>query len=300
MEDSIRKADILIEALPYIQAFRGRTIVAKYGGSAIDNPSAMRGILQDLVFLSAVGIRAVLVHGGGPMITRKLSAEGKGTAFVDGMRVTDRATVKVVDQALGDVNRRLVEQVKTVGGHAQGITARERVVVATPHPQSEQLGFVGCVETVQVEPLQALLEAGVIPVISPVGSRDGQLYNINADHVASQAAVALKAEKLVLLTNVRGILRQAGDNSSLLSTVSVRETKLLLDRHVIQEGMIPKVQACVDALRGGVKKAHIIDAAIPHALLLEIFTKTGIGTEIVRAPRAAVSADEPATGEPTR
>ncbi len=282
MEDSIRKADILIEALPYIQAFRGRVIVAKYGGSAIDNPAAMRGILQDLVFLSAVGIRAVLVHGGGPIITRKLSSEGKNTAFVDGMRVTDRATVKVVSEALEEVNHRLVEQIKTVGGHAKGIVAKDRVVLAKPHPQSEQLGFVGLVERVQVEPIRELLEAHVIPVMSPIGSHDGQLYNINADHVASEVAVQLKAEKLVLLTNVRGILRHPNDDSSLLSTVSVRETTLLLERQVIQEGMIPKVQACVDALREGVKKAHIIDASVPHALLLEIFTKTGIGTEIVR------------------
>ena len=277
----------MIEALPYIQAFRGRVIVAKYGGSAIDNPTAMRGILQDLVFLSAVGIRAVLVHGGGPMITRKLSSEGKNTAFVDGMRVTDRATVKVVSQALEEVNHRLVEQVKTVGGHAKGIVAKDRVVLAKPHPQSEQLGFVGLVESVQVEPIRELLEAHTIPVMSPIGSRDGQLYNINADHVASEVAVRLNAEKLVLLTNVRGILRHPNDDSSLLSTVSVRETTLLLERQVIQEGMIPKVKACVDALREGVKKAHIIDASVPHALLLEIFTKTGIGTEIVRSVEQA-------------
>ena len=282
MEESIRKAAVLIEALPYLQAFRGKVIVAKYGGSAIDNPAAMRGILEDLVFLNVVGIRAVLVHGGGPMITRKLSAAGQGSAFIDGMRVTDRNSVKVVNQALEDVNRRLVEQIKALDGRAQSVTAKERVVLAKPHPQSAQLGFVGLVETFQVEGIEPLLDMAMIPVISPIGSREGQLYNINADHVANEVAVALRAEKLVLLTNVRGILRQPGDNSSLLSTVSVKETKLLMERKVIQEGMIPKVQACVDALRDGVKKAHIIDAAIPHALLLEIFTKTGIGTEIVR------------------
>ena len=282
MEDSIKKADILIEALPYLQAFRGKIIVAKYGGSAIDNPAAMRGILQDLVFLSIVGLRPVLVHGGGPMITRKLSSVGKRTAFIDGIRVTDRSTIRVVDQALEEVNHRLVNQILGLKGRAQGLVAHDRVVVATPHPRAARLGFVGCVKAVQTEPIRAILARQAIPVMSPVGMNGTQRYNINADEVASKVASSLKAEKLVLLTNVRGILRHAGEPTSLLSTVSVKETKLLLERQVIQEGMIPKVKACVEALRGWVKKAHIIDAAIPHAMLLEIFTKTGIGTEIIR------------------
>ena len=282
MEESIRKADILIEALPYLQAFRGKVIVAKYGGSAIDNPTAMRGILQDLVFLSAVGIRAVLVHGGGPMITRKLSAAGKKSAFIDGMRVTDGETIRVVNQELEEVNRRLTAQVKALGGHAEGITPRSRVIVSEPHLRAAELGFVGSVNTVRTEPLRKVFLRHAIPVVSPVGTGNGQLYNINADEVASEIAAHLKAEKLVLLTNVRGILRQPNDVSSLISTVSVKEAKVLAERHVIQEGMIPKVKACVDALRRGVKKTHIIDAAIPHAMLLEIFTKQGIGTEIVR------------------
>ena len=282
MEEFIRKADILIEALPYLQAFRGKVIVAKYGGSAIDNPTAMRGILQDLVFLSAVGIRSVLVHGGGPMITRKLSAAGKKSAFIDGMRVTDGETIRVVNQELDEVNHRLTAQIKALGGHAEGITSRSRVVVAEPHVRASELGFVGAVKTVRPEPLRKVFLRHAIPVVSPVGTGDGQLYNINADDVASEVAAHLKAEKLVLLTNVRGILRQPNDVSSLISTVSVKEAKVLAERHVIQEGMIPKVKACVEALRRGVKKTHIIDAAIPHAMLLEIFTKQGIGTEIIR------------------
>ena len=282
MEESIRKADILIEALPYLQAFRGNVIVAKYGGSAIGNPTAMRGILQDLVFLSAVGIRSVLVHGGGPMITRKLSAAGKKSAFIDGMRVTDGETIRVVNQELEEVNHRLTAQIKALGGHAEGIIPRSRVIVAEPHLRSAELGFVGAVKTVRTEPLRKVFLRHAIPVVSPVWTGNGQLYNINADDVASEVAAHLKAEKLVLLTNVRGILRQPNDVSSLISTVSVKEAKVLAERHVIQEGMIPKVKACVDALRRGVKKTHIIDAAIPHAMLLEIFTKQGIGTEIVR------------------
>ncbi len=281
MEESIRKADILIEALPYLQAFRGKVIVAKYGGSAIDNPAAMRGILQDLVFLSVVGIRAVLVHGGGPMITRKLSALGKKSTFIDGMRVTDRDTIRIVNQELEKVNHRLVQQVTELGGQAESLIPRDGVVVAEPHPRAAELGFVGRVKTVHTGPVREIFTRHAIPVLSPVGSGDGQLYNINADDVASEVAAHLKAEKLVLLTNVRGILRQPGEDGSLMSTLSVKDAGLLTERGIIQEGMIPKVTACVHALRDGVKKTHIIDAAIPHAMLLEIFTKQGIGTEIV-------------------
>lgn len=282
MEESIRKADILIEAIPYIQAFRGKVIVAKYGGSALDNAAAMRGILQDLIFLSAVGIRSVLVHGGGPAITRRLSALGRQTRFIDGIRVTDRRAVRVVRQALGDVNRRLVAQIRSLGGHAEALTAERRVVIAQPHPKAATLGFVGTVRLIHTGPVRMVLSRHAIPVISPIGTGARQLYNINADEVACEVAAALGAEKLVLLTNVRGILRQADDVGSLISTLSVKDTRQLMERGVIQTGMIPKVKACVDALRRGVKKTHIIDAALPHAMLLEIFTKQGIGTEIVR------------------
>ena len=282
MEESIRKADILIEAIPYIQAFRGKVMVAKYGGSAIDNPTAMRGILQDLVFLTAVGIRSVLVHGGGPAINRKLSEAGTKPRFVDGLRVTDAQTIRVVNRALADINRRLVHQIQSLGGQAVGMTPRQKVVAAEPHPRSAELGFVGSAAWVQTGLIRRVFTRHTIPVISPVGVGHGKLYNINADEVASEVAASLRAEKLVLLTNVRGILRQAGDAGSLISTLSVKEARMLIERQVIQEGMIPKVKACVEALRRGVKKTHIIDASIPHAMLLEIFTKQGIGTEIIR------------------
>ena len=282
MEESIRKADILIEAIPYIQAFRGKVIVAKYGGSAIDNPAAMRGILRDLIFLTEVGIRSVLVHGGGPAINRKLSATGKKSRFIDGLRVTDTHTIRVVNKALEEVNGRLVQQVQSLRGAAVGITPRQKVIAAEPHRRTTELGYVGSVAWVQNGLIRRILARHAIPVISPVGVGHGKLYNINADEVAGEVAAALRAEKLVLLTNVRGILQQPGDPSSLMSTVSVKEARTLLQREVIQEGMIPKVRACVHALRRGVKKTHIIDASIPHAMLLEIFTKQGIGTEIVR------------------
>ena len=230
-----------------------------------------------------MGIRAVLVHGGGPMITRRLSEGGKRTAFIDGMRVTDHETIRVVSRELAEVNHRLVTQVKTLGGRAEGVTSSHQVVVAVPHPRTEELGFVGAVAAVHTAALRRIFMRQAIPVVSPVGVGDsGQLYNINADDVASEVASHLKAEKLVLLTNVRGILRTAGDIDSLLSTLSVKEAERLIEREVIQEGMIPKVRACINALRHGVKKTHIIDASIPHAMLLEIFTKQGIGTEIIR------------------
>ncbi len=282
MEDSIKKADILIEALPYLQAFRHTIIVAKYGGSAIDNPVAMRKILQDLVFLSVVGIRPVLVHGGGPEITRTLSLRGQGTKFIDGMRVTDQAAVRVVHQALEGINRRLVEQINALGGRAEGVLPKHRVVVAQPHARASELGFVGSIKTIHTAPLREACARHVIPVLSPVGMKGRQWYNINADDVASEVAVHLHAEKLVLLTNVRGILRQANEGRSLISTLSVRDAARLMARRVIQAGMIPKVRACMHALRHGVRKTHIIDAAIPHAMLLEMFTNTGIGTELVR------------------
>ena len=282
MEESIRKADILIEALPYIQAFRGKAIVVKYGGSALSDSQVVRGILQDLVFLSSVGLRPVLLHGGGPEISRRMASGGRAAMFVGGMRVTDGATIRIVNDALTDVNRQLVQSIQALHGRARGLVARDRIIEAQPHPHTNVLGFVGVPKTVRVGTMHRLFATGTIPVLSPIGSARGRLYNINADDAASVVAANLKAEKLVLLTNVRGILRQPGDASTLIPTLSVKEAKLLLDRRVIQEGMIPKVNACVAALRGGVKKTHIIDASMPHALLLEIFTKTGIGTEIVR------------------
>jgi acetylglutamate kinase len=282
MKESIRKADVLIEAQPYLRAFRGRVVVAKYGGSAIEDARALRSILEDLVFLSTVGIRAVLVHGGGPSITRRLARGGRGSTFIDGLRVTDRATMRVVRHALEDVNRRLVGQICALGGHARGLVSRHAVVAVEPHPRARQLGAVGVVSLIRPGPIRQVFLRHGIPVISPVGMRNGQPYNVNADEVACEVAAHLKAEKLVLLTNVRGILRGPGKAQELIAHLSVAQAKELIEREVIRSGMIPKVRACIEALRRGVKKTHIIDASIPHALLLEIFTTKGIGTEIVR------------------
>lgn len=282
MEESIKKADVLVEALPYIQAFAGKTIVVKYGGSALANPPVVQGILQDLVFFSAVGLRPVLLHGGGRVISQRIAAFGKSSTFIEGMRVTDRATIRIVNEALEEVNAKLVEQIRSLGGTAFGLVARHRVILAKPHPSASRLGYVGVVKSVRLARIRQVLERPAIPVLSPVGGDQGTLFNINADEAASHVAASLGAEKLVLLTDVRGILRQPGETASLIPTLSIKEAKLLLERRVIQEGMIPKVHACIAALRRGVAKTHIIDATIPHALLLEIFTKRGIGTEIVR------------------
>ena len=284
MKASIRKADVLIEALPYLRAFHGKVVVVKYGGSALDHPAAMRGILQDVIFLSTVGVRPVLVHGGGPRISRALERSGRATRFLNGMRVTDRHAIRVVHRELSAVNRRLVGHIAALGGRAEGFRPPQEVVVASPHPRAAELGFVGVVGAVHTGPIRLAFLRHAIPVLSPVGvGDDGQRYNINADDVASDVASALRAEKLVLLTNVRGILRDPRDAGSLLSTVAVKQAARLIERGVVQSGMIPKVRACVRALRRGVKKTHIIDAAIPHALLLEIFTPQGIGTEIIRS-----------------
>ena len=294
MEESIKKADVLIEALPYIQAFAGKTIVVKYGGSALQSSSVLKGILEDLVFLSAVGLRPVLLHGGGPEISRRIASAGRSTTFIEGMRVTDRATMQIVNDALEAVNQKLVEQIRALGGRAAGLIARDGVILAEPHPDASRLGYVGAVKEVRTARVRQVLTYPAIPVLSPVGSRRGTLYNINADEAASVVAARLKAEKLVLLTNVRGILRQPGEPASLIPTLTIKEARLVMERGVIQEGMIPKVNACVAALRQGVKKTHIIDATIPHALLLEIFTKTGVGTEIVRrAPQRVHGEPEP-------
>lgn len=285
IETSIKKADILIEALPYIRAFRGKVMVIKYGGSSMDDEEALTGILEDLVFLHYVGVRPILVHGGGPLITERLRTRGVKTSFVNGRRVTDAGTMAVVEETLHELNGSLVRRLRALGAEAVG--AREfgvdGIVQARPHADSAMLGFVGEVSRVMTGKLQRYLRRGRIPIVAPIGvGRSRQRYNINADTVACSTAAALRAEKLVMFTDVLGILERQDDDESLIPTLSAADVATLIERGVIRGGMIPKVEACVHALRSGVKKTHIIDAKIPHALLLEIFTKQGIGTEIVR------------------
>ncbi len=280
----IRKADILLEALPYLQAFRGKTFVIKCGGNALGDPTKRRSLLQDIVFLSVAGIRPVLVHGGGPEISKQMNSRGKLPRFVQGLRVTDAATLKLVAKALNNVNHLLVKELRELGARAQGISGAEaKVIRAEPVViPGENLGFVGTVTSVNTGPVQRLLVLGVIPVVVPLGAGwDHQGYNINADEAAASLAAGLKAEKFVLVTNVPGILNKQNDRRSLLSTATSKQVDALTKRGVISGGMIPKTRACINALKGGVGKTHMIDITVPHGLLLEIFTDLGIGTQIL-------------------
>lgn len=272
-----------MEALPYLQAFRGKTFVIKYGGSALSDPVKRRGILQDIVFMSVAGIRPVLVHGAGPEISKQVALRGKNPRFVQGLRVTDRTTLRVVAKTLAQVNRRLVQELKALGARAQGVSGTEGGLLRAEKftLAGENLGFVGTVTSVNPGPIQRLLVLGVIPVVIPMGTGwDNQLYNINADQAAASLAAGLKAEKFVLVTDVPGILKQPSNPRSLISSVTVKGAEQWVKKGVICGGMIPKTLACIEALTGGVKKTHMIHVAVPHGLLLEIFTDRGIGTEI--------------------
>lgn len=279
------KADILVEALPYLRAFRDKLFIIKYGGSALGDPTLRRGLLQDLAFLSLVGIRPVLVHGGGSDISQRMASAGLKARFVDGLRVTDAAALEIVTEALRSLNRALVKELIALGGRAVGLahTAKTPLVARRLTLKGHDLGFVGEIVEVQAAPVLAATKRGGIPVIWPLGKdRTGQLLNINADHAAADLAAALHAEKLVLVTDVQGIQRRPGIAETLIPHVTVRDVETLIKDGVIVQGMIPKAKACVHALTHGVRKTHMIDIAIPHGLLLEIFTDRGIGTEIVK------------------
>ncbi|HAJ56835.1 MAG TPA: acetylglutamate kinase [Candidatus Omnitrophica bacterium] len=284
MDEAIKKADVLIEALPYIKEFRKKVFVVKYGGSILCEDSIRRGVLEDMVFLSFMGIKTVLVHGGGPNISEKMRKLGKKSEFVDGMRVTDKDTLLVVEEELNGLNRLIVDEIKEIGGVAAGISGKDHGVIrARKFPSKIDLGFVGEVARIDTDFIEEELSGNSVVVISPMGIDDeGVVYNINADEAACNIAAALGAEKFVLLTNVRGVMRNPEDPESLIGSLHLSEIRTLIEQNVVQSGMIPKVNACIDSIRGGVKKTHIIDARIQHGLLLEIFTDQGIGTEIIK------------------
>ncbi len=284
MQEAIRKSGVLIEALPYIKSYANKIFVIKYGGSALVDSKIRKEVLQDIVFMSYVGIRPILVHGGGPFINEELKRLGKKVDFIDGLRVTTKETMEVVDKVLSDLNHSLVENIKQLGGRSHSLnTLKKDVIKVSPHKKSKSLGFVGEIEKIETDVIKKVIRPRSVPVISSVGfGPDNNLYNVNADEVSSEIAVAVKAVKLVLLTDVKGIMKEKGNEDTLIPTLSIDETKLLIDKAVIQTGMIPKVRACTKALSGGVSKTHIIDAKIPHSLLLEIFTDKGIGTEIIK------------------
>jgi acetylglutamate kinase len=282
------KAEIIIGALPFIRAFSGKTVVVKYGGNAMVDQALTTAVIQDLILMRLVGMQPVVVHGGGPQIDQAMKAAGLKPHFVQGLRVTDAETVRIVERVLvGEINQEIVAWIQRLGGAAIGLSgkdggliqARKAPPARTPDGQMVDLGLVGDVVRVEPRPIRALQEAGYIPVVAPTaGDEAGATYNINADLVAGEVAAALVAEKLVLLTDTDGIMDQ---KERLLSTLSRQDVERLIAEGIISRGMLPKVQACLTALRAGVKKTHIINGTRQHALIEELLTPEGVGTEIV-------------------
>jgi acetylglutamate kinase len=284
MEEAIRKAEVLIEALPYIKKFYRKVIVIKYGGSILADDNVRKGVLEDIVFLSYMGLRPVLIHGGGPHISGRLRDLGKKSEFYEGMRITDQPTLKIVNEELESLNIKLVKEIKQIGAKSTGISgAEDKIINAEKKKAKVNLGRVGRIISINPNPIIKLIKNNKIVVVCPMGKdRDKKVYNINADEVASALAVALKAEKLVFLTDIDGIMRNPEDHTSFISTLSRDEAERLIDEEIIQQGMIPKVKSCIEGLNKGVNKTHIINACTPRGLLLEIFTDKGVGTEIIR------------------
>ncbi|TFH24010.1 MAG: acetylglutamate kinase [Myxococcales bacterium] len=295
MDELIAKAKVLLEALPYIRRFAGRTVVIKYGGNAMIDDELKLSFAHDIVLLNSLGLHPVIVHGGGPQIGDMLRRLGIETQFIRGQRVTDDATMEVVEMVLGGpVNKEIVTNIERHGGTAVGISGKDgNLLIASKLEIAEgDLGRVGKVEEVNPQVIERLRESGFIPVIAPIGvDADGNGFNINADLAASKIAQALKADKLMLLTDVEGILDTDGN---LRSVVTARQARSEIGKGIIEGGMVPKVECAIDALTGGVGQVHIIDGRVSHAVLLEIFTRTGIGTEVVHKKADAGSVE----GEP--
>jgi len=285
-EDSQNKAAILMEALPYVSRFRGSVFVVKYGGSFMDSPDpAVRSrVAQDLVFLNFVGIKVVVVHGGGKAVTKELANRGLEATFIDGLRVTDEKTIEVVDRILNQkVNGEVAEFVSSYDCNVQKLPGKE-ILHCQKLEEEHDLGFVGSITQVNTVPILQALDGGLMPIISSTASdSEGQCYNVNADTVAAEVAIALKARRLVYLSDVPGLLRNPEDPKTLLSSLPVDQVDSLKIEGVISKGMLPKVNSAVDALNSGVNRVHFIDGRLPHSILLEIFTDEGIGTEIIHS-----------------
>ena len=294
MFSSEDKAAILVEALPYIQEFYGKTVVIKYGGNAMVSDTLKENVMEDIALLKYVGVRPVIIHGGGPEITGFLKKVGKETSFVSGLRVTDEETVEIAEMVLdGKVNSEIVNLLNHRGVRAVGISGKDagliqaRKKLATVYDGDDtkkvDIGYVGQVERVDTSLLDDLLDGDYIPVIAPIGvDEDGASYNINADYVAAEIAGALEAEKLLLLTDIEGVYKDYHDKSTFISALSAAEAKAYIKDGTISGGMIPKIEACLRALDAGAGKAHIIDGRLPHAILLELLTSKGIGTQVER------------------
>ena len=289
MNAIIAKAKTLVEALPYIQSFREAVVVVKYGGSTMEEKQNSDYILTDLTFMSCVGMRPVIVHGGGKAISRRMKEAGLQAHFVKGLRVTDAATIAIVHDVIQTViNPEIVNRLKDKGARARGVPGEtvfqvvKRVETDPKTGETLDWGFVGDIRGVNAAPLHACFLAGEIPVITPLGrDADGQLYNLNADDAAAAVAQALKARKLAFLSDVPGLLRDPQDEHSIISTLRVRDVEELVKDGIIDGGMLPKIRSAVNALQSGVRKVHLIDGRLPHSLLLEIYTDAGVGTEIV-------------------
>lgn len=277
------RASILIEALPYIQKYNNKVVVIKYGGNAMINEKLKEAVMGDIVLLSLVGVKVVLVHGGGPEISDMLKKVGKESVFLDGLRVTDSETMDIVQMILaGKVNKNLVKLIQTKGGNAIGLCGADGAMIKAK-ALDEKYGFVGEVEDVDIDPILGVLDYDYIPVVSTIGiDSDGNTYNINADTAAAAIAAKLKAECLITLTDIEGILRDKDDPSTLIKTIKTSEAPALMQEGVISGGMIPKIQGCIDAIENGVKKVFVIDGRIEHSILIETFTDEGLGTMLVK------------------
>ncbi len=279
MITNAQRAEILVNALPYIKKYNNKVIVVKYGGNAMINEELKNAVMGDLVLLNTIGIKVVLVHGGGPEISGMLKKIGKESKFVNGLRVTDEETAEIVLQILaGKINKTLVNHLQNSGGRAVGLSGMDGHLIEA-EIKDPALGFVGEITDINIEPVSDLLEKGYIPVISTVGcDKEGNVYNINADTAAARIASALGAEALFLMTDIVGLLRDKDDESSLISSVCVSEAPQLMRDGIISGGMIPKIECCVEAIRQGVDKVFILDGRVPHSLLIETLTNEGIGT----------------------
>lgn len=281
--DPQTRAEILVQAIPYIQRFAGKTIVIKYGGGAMLNQALMQSVMSDLLLLQLMGMRLVLVHGGGPFINRALEAIGHTSQWKNGLRVTDATTMQVAQEVLaGGVNKTLVRAVGVAGGRALGICGLDgRLLTACKHDGDVDLGYVGDIESVDCRLLNDGLDKGYLMVVASIaGGRDGQVYNVNADHAAAAIAAGCGAQKLILMTDVLGVLTDKDDPSSLISVLPQAQVPTLLADGTLKGGMIPKLTCCLDALSGGVQQAHILDGTLPHAILLELLSDDGIGTMV--------------------
>lgn len=284
MDVELQKAQVLIEALPYIQKFNGKIIVVKYGGSAMVDEELKKKVIEDVVLLKLVGFKPIIVHGGGKEISKWVDKVGMETNFVNGLRVTDAPTMEIAEMVLNKVNKSLVTLIEQLGVKAAGISGKDGAMLQVNKKlsQGKDIGFVGDIKHVNPEIIHTLLENDFIPVICPIGIDDEfHSYNINADDAACAVATAVKAEKLAFLTDIEGVYRDFSDKSSLISEVSVNDANELLESGTIGGGMLPKLNNCIDAIKSGVSRVHILDGRIPHCLLLEIFTNKGIGTAIV-------------------